>query len=308
MTDQKIIDIYNILYLKPMSKNDLAAKLDTTTKTIENKVKLTNEDIIYDKKISCYRFANLIPKYISLKNLIEISIEGICNSVLLEESKNIFGKSPCNIDKTLVGTEELPSLLKTILKLQLAINHGCIVSVDYTSYKATEKKIIQPNKVFISNGMYYLSLRYDENNSTNIGERRVFAVNAIKNIEPLQFAGIVDFESKDRFNAFGAFGDKQQYITLLFTGKAAKHFEREALRGYKYDYMGLNNGYPMLKIYYKSDKDEDLLEIITLIQFWMPFVKILDDNSVSEKILSTIGRNCKLLRSLDDLSSNVDKV
>lgn len=81
--DSKLRDIYNLIFIKPMSKTDLAGALDVSTKTIENRVQLSNGNISYSKKMGCYYFDDLMPDYISYANLMSMGLDGIANKVFM---------------------------------------------------------------------------------------------------------------------------------------------------------------------------------------------------------------------------------
>lgn len=142
-----------------------------------------------------------------------------------------------------------------VIKLQMAINHSCVLSIEYTGYRGAEKKIIRPGKVFISNGAFYLAAVYDVKNRANIGEKRTFALNSIATIIQHSYVHNCDFRIFDDFNAFGSFEQKDQHINLLLKGNAAIHFLREGLKGYKSEFIKQNIDNSIeLKLFYRDSK------------------------------------------------------
>jgi len=284
--DQKLFLLYDLIPRRLFSKNELAAKLGVTTKTIENKIKLTNGDIVYRQKLGAYHFASTLPKMISLKFLFEIISNSIENVDLSHDLKilSAFSKNT----NTLIETSTLSEILQTLVSLQIAINHNLVLSINYIGNDNINKnKIIQPNQIIYSNNKHYLYITYDKKNKKNIGEKRTLFINSISNIKKERYEQNSTFQTNYRGNAFGKYlNDK--YAELVFCDAAARYIKREHIQSMHYEIIkeDFSGNKVFVKYYYNN-----ILELILLLQTWMPSVYFVKNDEFAKDIYKKIENN-----------------
>ncbi len=290
--ESRRVRIYNELFNHLCSKQELAEKFRVTTKTIENTIKKC-DDIGYSKKIGSYYFKDLLPRYISYQNYFNLFSESVTNPKIREDFIKIGKSLKSNfdedkIDKSMIDTNELSELSKKIIKVAIAINHSCILKVAYSGNKKPEEvKYIRPHRIFTVGSIYYLSLTYDKKNKKNIGEERQFAFNGIESIEPIDYLKDEVFKSDKEGNAFGNF-DNEKTIKLILKDSAANFFKREGLfETYSFDYLSeLSENKIEIKMHYN-----DKLEVIKLVQQWLPQITIADSSEEAQNIINDIKQN-----------------
>jgi hypothetical protein len=141
-----------------------------------------------------------------------------------------------------------------------------------------------------------LAAVYDAKNRVGIGEMRTFALNSIVTIRQHSYANNSDFRIFDDFNAFGSYEQKTQHVNLLLKGNAAIHFLREGLKGYKSQFVKQNIDNSIeLKLFYRDSKD--YLEVVQLIQSWMPHIVFADKSENAQKIMSEITKNYESMKA-----------
>lgn len=285
--DTKLITIYDILLEKLTSKDTLAEILNVTTKTIDNKVKISNGDIEYSKKLSSYYFKNLLPEFITLRFLLKIIMMNIDNKSIKSDLSYVKDLITEDTNK-LLRTSELSKILQNIIQLQVAINHNCILSIEYAGgMKQIERKVIRPTQIIVTNGSLYLYAKYDERNKINIGEKRTFQINSIGNITPVEYFQGDTFKTDVSGNAFGEF-NHNNFVELTFFGPASNLIKRERLNSLNYEIIeeDFDGKSVNVKFYYNSE-----LELVKIIQQWMPYIKFTKKNDFSTKILTRIKNN-----------------
>ena len=281
--------IYNALFMETCSKQSLANICKIGIKSIENTIK-TCDDIAYSKKLGVYYFKELLPNYISFQNYLLIFKESFLNPILKSDMLNISTQIDSDFIDSMINTSQLSILCKNIIRTTIAINHNCTLKVSYKgNQKNREIKYIQPNQIFITGTIYYLSLRYDKKNKDNIGKERTFAVNSIEDIEPLEYLTDTILETNFTRNAFGKFSDAKQ-IRLRLTGASVNYFKREGLFKYEnYNFVSEESSQEIeMKMLYN-----DQIEVVKLLQQWMPQIKMIDNTKEEKEIYETIKNNFK---------------
>jgi predicted DNA-binding transcriptional regulator YafY len=281
------IGIYNQLFKKLSTKQELADLFKVSTKTIENTIK-TCDDIVYSKKLGSYHFKNLLPDFISYQNYFTLFKDSVANPIIKKDFLKIGSSLHNKFNETMIDTNQLSELSKKIIKVEIAINHNCILKVEYTGNdKSKEEKYIQPKQIFTDGSIYYLSLVYDKKNKEKVGEERQFAFNGIESIRPVEYLKEVTFRSEKEVNAFGSFKNAKT-IRLKLQNAAANYFKREGLfetNSFKFlSELSTNEIEVEMRYNYK-------LEVIKLIQQWLPQVTIVDNSDEAQKILENIKRN-----------------
>ena len=286
MESRRVI-IYNELFNHLCSKQELAEKFEVTTKTIENTIKKC-DDIVYSKKLGSYHFKNLLPYFVSYQNYFKLFKDSVTNPIIQKDFLKIGSSLNSNFTKMMIDTRQLSDLSKKIIKIEIAINHNCILKVKYTgSKKPQEEKFIQPRQIFANDSVYYLSLIYDKRNKEKVGEERQFAFNGIESIEPVEYLKEVTFRSKEEINAFGSFKNAKT-IRLKLKNAAANYFKREGIfetNSFRFlSELSANKIEVEMRYNYK-------LEVIKLIQQWLPQITIIDNSEEAKEILEDITKN-----------------
>jgi len=287
---ERKIKIYNELFLHVCSKLYLAEKLNVTTKTIENTIK-SCDDIIYSKKLGAYHFKDLMPSYISYQNYFDLFKENLANPILKKdmiESINSLGQ---NLNFIMVNTEKLSNLSKKIIQLNIAINHNCVVKVTYKRGDQInrEEHYIQPNNIITFESIFYLYLTYDKRDKKNKGvEKRPFAFNSINDIETVEYMKDTTFRINKIGNSFGFFEDATKQVTLKLTGRSANFFKREGLFTNPYYQFISEESNGDIEIIMKYNHE---LEVIKLVQQWLPYILVVNNSNEAKEIIEGIKRN-----------------
>lgn len=292
--NQRIKDIYLKLYENNIecTKENLAEAYNVTIKTIENSIKPYSEEIIYDKKLKKYRFANLLPKYIPYKIFYNIFKESINDTFLKEDFFIIDNLINDDNDLFMIETEKLSEMSKKIIMFTLAINNNCILEVEYTT-NAEEKysRFIKPHTIFKDTFVYYCFISYDKRNNKNIGELRSFRFDKIGKIKIVEYIENEIFKKDIHGNKYGEY-KKDNYVILIFNKISASFFKDTNLFN-KPEYeviIGLNSENVTVKMYYRNLT----LEVIPMLQKWMPHIKIHTDDPLKKEIEEKIKENYQL--------------
>lgn len=278
------IELYDLILELPKGKDELANYFDVTTKTIENKTK-TLEDVIYNKKISKYTTTNLLPKLITYKFFTDIILMNVENKSLNTDFTFIQNEKINDIN-FLLETNNFSETAKTLIMLQIAINHNCIISFNYKgNSKGVEKKFVKPTQIISSNNKYYLYGIYDKKNQSNSGENRTFDITSITNIESYDYMKNEVFKTSYQGNAFGQYSDNK-FALLTFKNEAANYIKRERPKSMHYEILRETFGGEgvEVKYYYVSDK-----EIVRLIKSWMPHITFTNNDPLKDKVSTLIN-------------------
>lgn len=283
------IGIYNQLFKKLCTKQELADLFSVSTKTIENTVKEC-EDIVYSKKLGSYHFKDLLPNHISYQNYFTLFKDSVTNPFIKKDFLTISSSLHSKFDETLIDTSQLSELSRKIIKIEIAINHNCILKVEYTgNSKSKEEKYIQPKQIFSDSSIYYLALIYDNRNKKDVGKERQLAFNGIEAIEPIEYLKDTIFRSEKKYNAFGSY-DNAKIIRLKLHESSVNFFKREGLfetNSFRFLSEISTNEIEVEMIYnYK-------LEVVKIIQQWLPQITIIDDSQEAQQIIEEIKNNYK---------------
>ena len=299
---KRMMDIYKGIYQAPQPKQHLAKKYNVTVKTIENTIlKYSNNfpnDIVYDTRLTAYRFKNLLPKYIPYNIFYNLFQNSITNKIIKNDFLIASKIIEHEIDEKsiMIKTGSLSSLAQKIIQCTIAINNSCVIQVSYKGHnKDMEEKYIIPRKISSSGFVYYLYAEYEKRNNKNIGEGRSFSLSAVSTIAPVEYIKDSHFEISSTTNAFGVI-NKSQLVLLKLESNAASFFKREGLlQEDNYDFVSEEtDGSIVIKMYYSN-----LNEVVSLIQRWMPLIAIQDSPSITKEIYDKISENYNLLfRSL----------
>ncbi|MDD3343103.1 MAG: WYL domain-containing protein [Sulfurospirillaceae bacterium] len=292
--NERMIKIYMAIYSDvTCTKEYLKDYLEVSSiKTVENNIK-DIDDIVYDIKLRKYRFKNLLPKYIPNETFFSLFKSAIVNNLL----KNDFSLLEKDISsfKTndMIKISELSNLAKKIIQFNNAIKDNCILKVKYKKAgKDLEDKYIRPNTTFSTGSTYYVYITYDELNKVNIGEERTFALNAIGEIESVEYLNNVTFKKEQKGNAYGSF-KKNKYVILNMNRFSANFFKREILfnnDAFEIIDEELEGESITVKMYYN-----EIFEVIKIIQQWMPHIAIQNNPEIRNEVYLQIQKNLSKL-------------
>jgi len=298
MKKRKII-IYNQLFNKIYSKDELAKICgDVSIKTIENTIKEC-DDIKYSKKLGGYIFNNLLPSKISYQNYFKLFQDNLSNPILKQDMIKSMSKVGTDLSEIMIETSTLSELSKKIIKANIAINHQCIIKIYYPREGTPKKdKYIKPKQIITFDSIYYLTFEYDKRNKTEGLEERPFAFNGIQSIEEVEYLKDSEvFRTNNIGNSFGTVDEAKKKVTLKLHGHASYFFMREGLFESPY--------YKFIKADSRGDKltmemiYNNNIEVVKLVQQWMPYIYIINDSKDSQSILNDIKKNyLKLMESI----------
>ena len=284
--------IYNELFKQVCSKQYLAEKFSVTTKTIENAIK-TCDDIVYSKKLGAYHFRDLMPSYISYQNYFDLFKDNLANPILKKDMIKSINSLGQDLNSIMVETKQLSDLSKKIIRLNIAINHNCVVKLSYKRGDELNRKIyyIRPNSIITAEYIYYLYLTYDKKDKNSGVEKRPFAFNGINDIEQVEYTKDNTFRTNKIGNSFGTLEEANKQVTLKLTGRSANFFKREGLFNnpyYRFISEESNGDIEMIMTYNHK------IEVIKLVQQWLPYIFIADNSSEAEEIIRGIEKHCQI--------------
>ncbi len=281
------IGIYHQLFKKLCTKQELADLFSVSTKTIENTVKEC-EDIVYSKKLGSYHFKDLLPNHISYQNYFTLFKDSVTNPFIKKDFLTISSSLHSKFDETMIETSQLSELSRKIIKIEIAINYNCTLKVEYVgNSKSKEDKYIQPKQIFSDSSMYYLALIYDNQNKKDVGKERQLAFNGIEAIEPIEYLKDTIFRSEKKYNAFGSY-DNAKTIRLKLHESSVNFFKREGLFE--------TNSFRFLSEISTNEIEIEMtynykLEVVKLIQQWLPQITIVDDSEEAQVVIQEIKDN-----------------
>jgi hypothetical protein len=285
-----IVDIYELLYYGRCSKQMIAQKLSISHKTLETRLK-AESNIVYDRKISAYTFTNLLPNIVTVNFFHYLLRYCSADKATVEDFNKVYEQTD---SKEYVQTDTLSFAMQNVIALQIAATYGCEVKIEYTDNKLRkEQKYIIPKQLVYSRGETYLYANYSPKNKKDIGQARTFFVGSIASISPQSY--IRDFTKHDQTygNAFGVH-DKPYSVVLKLNGAAKNFFTRNIATDIHYDLIEISpdNTQMVARFYYKNE-----LEIVSMIQKWMPLITIQSKDGV-ESIKKTVVANFESWRNL----------
>ncbi|RXJ94805.1 hypothetical protein CRV00_05595 [Malaciobacter molluscorum] len=287
--NERIKEVYTRLYNDKFSctKENLKELFGVTQKTIENTFK-DNDEIIYDKKLKRYRFSKLLPSHIPYKIFYDFFSDSINNKQIKSDLSIITHALTDSEEILMVKTDLLSELSKKIIQFKTAINENCVLKILYKKNGFDqEEKFIKPNTI-ISNGFtYYLYGTYHEKNGKDVGETRTFELNRVEKIDIENFVDNEVFR-KDQFgNAFGPY-QKDKYVLLEFDRMSTDFFKKANIfNNPTYEIVDIDIDTLTAKMFYNSLD----IEVLKLIQQWMPHIKISNQDKNKDILYSKIKEN-----------------
>lgn len=286
--------IYQEVFQSLCTKDYLAQLFDVSTKTIENTIAKYCNGIVYDRKLGAYRFDGLLPKYISFETFFNLFQNSIGNKIIRNDFIEI-GKSlgkESQAASSMIDTSWLSPLAQNMIKSQNAINHNCVLKIEYSgNSKPLETKYIRPHTIIFTGQIYYLYCSYDNKNKKDIGEYRSMAFNGIHTLEAVEYSKNDSFKKDVRGNAYGLYS-QDKFVTLKLMQSCAIFFKREGLLTEEnFDFVSEDlDGSIFVKMYYN-----DIKEIVNLMQQWMPQISIQKNSELKTEIYQKIQANFEIM-------------
>ena len=135
-------------------------------------------------------------------------------------------------------------------------------------------------------------MTYDKREKRNQGvEKRPFAFNSINDIETVEYMKDTTFRINEIGNSFGFFEEATKQVTLKLTGRSANFFKREGLFNnpyYRFISEESNGDIEMIMTYNHE------IEVIKLVQQWLPYILVVKNSSESEEIIEGIESNYRM--------------
>jgi len=286
--------IYQEVFQSLRTKDYLAHLYDVSTKTIENTIARYCDDIVYDRKLGAYRFHSLLPKYISFETFFDLFQNSIGNKMIRNDFIEIgkFMSKSSQVASSMIDTSVLSTLAQNMLKSKIAINHNCILKIEYSgNSKPMETKYIRPHTIIFTGQIYYLYCSYDKKNKKDIDKNRSMAFNGIHTIEAVEYSKNDSFKKDVHGNAYGLFS-RDKFVTLKLMQSCAIFFKREGLLTEEnFDFVSEDlDGSILVKMYYNDTK-----EIVNLMQQWMPQISIQKNSELKTEVYEKIQANFEAL-------------
>jgi len=280
------------LYKSPKGKKDFSTLYKVSDRTISDDMakyneEVKNEDIIYDINLKKYRFNTLLPKKIPSYTLLKY-LQSNINDTILNDDYNDIVESINTDDVAVIDTDRLSPLLQNIIRVQVSFVINAILEIEYFGLKQKlETKWIRPRTLINTGVSYYLNAIYDEKNSSNQGEERSFSLKGIQSMKIFEIEDKEILHLDGEGNAWGLF-NKNKYITIKLVNEAAFFFKREKIANKKpFEFISEEpDGSVLINMYYNDEQ-----EIVQIMQRWMPYITILKESDLSERIYSIIRNN-----------------
>lgn len=220
--------------------------------------------------------------------------DNLSNPILKKDMIQSISKVGTDLSEIMMDTTNLSELSKKIIKLNIAINHNCIVKILYPRVNTPkDDKYVQPNQIITFDSIYYLYFKYDKRNKIQNLETRPFAFNGIEKIEEVEYIrDSKPFKTHKIGNSFGTVDEAKKKVTLKLHGHAAYFFTREGLFEspyYKFLRTNSKGSEVEMEMIYNSD-----IEVIKLVQQWMPLIYVVNDSVYSKEIIDGIEENFQI--------------
>ena len=182
-------------------------------------------------------------------------------------------------------------------ELERYIQERRYINIDYFSDKLYQFKDVQPYKIIYQNGNWYLAVLTTQDYEIN-GGFKLLRLNFIKNItlpkyEPYTFHENINVKYflENRFQSLFTSYDREFFtVKVKVSSKVARHFKvKKYLKSQRIVEQTENND---LIIEYTIN---DEMEIIPIIQMWLPNLKVISPKWIDDKIIE----HCKKYINLD---------
>ena len=171
--------------------------------------------------------------------------------------------------------EKIDDFRDEIVLVKYAIKHKQEIECSYRDKKRT----LQPLKILNFDDFWYL-INFD----THYNDIRKYHLNSIKNIELIDSYFEVDKNSLKKFdNAINAWfkPEIEPYLVVLHVDKViAKYFKRKPISETQRILKTYEDGSIELELFITDD-----MEIIPTIQSYLPYIKVIEPDSLFNKIL-----------------------
>jgi len=242
-------------------------------------------DIYYDYADKCYKSSRSLLSF-TLFSAFELAI--IC--VLKTKSRDKYSDEDFSLhveglfDKfegllsheiySVSSLEKIDDFRDEIVLVKYAIKHKQEIECSYRD----KKRALQPLKILNFDDFWYL-INFD----TQYNDIRKYHLNSIKNIELLDSHFEVNESTLEKFdNAINAWfkPEVEPYMILLHVDKViSKYFERKPISNTQRILKTYKDGSIELELFITDD-----MEIIPTVQRYLPYIKVIEPESLFEKI------------------------
>ncbi len=178
--------------------------------------------------------------------------------------------------------EEIKHLKKEFDLLQKAINEYRLVDFNYTKSGQKEGKFykIAPYSLINKNGVWYLIGMEEDRKKTFCFTQMSMLRVLNETFEPNQ-----QFLAEIKNNDSISHGNQLSEVVIKVDASVAHYFTRRNLLPNQETIRKLENGELLL-----SCKNIHELEIIPLVQYWIPFLTIVSPNNLQERMISNLQK------------------
>lgn len=285
--------LQKVLLKKAYSTKELSDKFNVSCRTIQRYLK-DLDDIEYKNRR--YVHPAKLPLKIPVLDLLGIfsemtlgnTVSGDYDTMLLELEKYFTEISEPMIESSLFSEK-----MKKIILIYYAVFQKRVVSFDYKSNKDKNpsRRCIKPYYISYQDDFWYLDGAYEDRPM----DKRRFSIYKMQNIkvedrffiedQDEKGIGLNAFHSKDKLSK-----KKEIEVILLFTEESAAHFKRNKKFSSFKQRNEFENGSIEASIWISHP-----MEIIPVIQEWIPLIKIVEP----DEIKSAIKENLK--KCIEDL-------
>ncbi len=174
-------------------------------------------------------------------------------------------------------------------RLEEYIQERNYINIEYNSDKCHKYKRVQPYKIIYLNGSWYLAVITTQDYEINSGFK-LLRLNFLEKITLCRFSPqhfhediqVKDFLENKFQSLFTSFDKKFFKVRLKVGNKAARFFKvKKYLKSQRI--VKETEDYIIVELMTNDD-----MEIIPLVQRWLPHVKVLEPQSLNEKILNNL--------------------
>lgn len=246
-------------------------------------------DIHYDYVDKCYKSSKSLLSY-TLFSAFELAL--VC--VLKAKSRDKYSDEDFSLyveglfDKfegllsheiySVSSLEKIDDFRDEIVLIKYAIKHKVEIECNYRD----KRRVLQPLKILNFDDFWYL-INFD----TQYNDMRKYHLNSIKDIKLLNGVFKVDKNSLDKFgNAINAWfkPEIEPYVVVLHIDKViAKYFQRKSISQTQRILKTYKDGSVELELFITDD-----MELIPIIQSYLPHIKVIEPMLLFEKIAKNI--------------------
>jgi len=189
--------------------------------------------------------------------------------------------------------------LKLKEKLEYFIKYKRYIYIEYNSDKKYKFKEVQPYKIIYYHGNWYLAVLTTKDYTIN-GGFRLLRLNFITHLDYCKNKSnfhediyVKDFLENRFQSLFTSFDKKFFGVKIQVSKKISRHFKVKKFLKSQKIIKELKNGDLIIEF---SINDE--MEIIPLVQMWIPHLRVIEPKSLNNKILENLNKYQELSHSV----------